>query len=148
MPHNFPCIYLFLLLQLRTPFNSILVNLSCADFLMMSIGIPLDVVAAINGGWCFSQTTCNAIGFIMTFTGMFYVMHSALKLEKKCNFKSAKKHSLHFQKSQKINFCIRKKPENCIFGSFELFSSAKMNFLPFLKMQRMLFCTFEIALFF
>ena len=27
------------------------------------------------------------------------------KIRKKCNFKSAKKHYLHFQKWQKINFC-------------------------------------------
>ena len=37
------------------------------------------------------------------------VSHSALKLEKKCNFKSAENHYLHFQKWQKINFCTRKK---------------------------------------
>ena len=75
-------------------------------------------------------------------------MHSALKLEKKCNFKSAKKHYLHFQKWQKINFCTRKKCENWIFGSFKLFSGTKMDFLPFSKMQIMFFCTFEIAFFF
>ena len=31
------------------------------------------------------------------------------KIRKKCNFKSAKTHYLHFQKWQKINFCTRKK---------------------------------------
>ena len=31
------------------------------------------------------------------------------KIGKKCNLKSAKKHYLHFQKWQKINFCTRKK---------------------------------------
>ena len=60
-------------------------------------------------------------------------LHSALKLEKKCSFKSTKTHYLHFQKWQKINFCTRKKSENCIFGSFKLFSCAKIDFLPFLK---------------
>ena len=40
------------------------------------------------------------------------------KIRKKCNFKSAKKHYMHFQKWQKINFCTRKKSEYCIFGSF------------------------------
>ena len=64
-----------------------------------------------------------------------YMVHSALKLEKKCNFKSTKTHYMHFQKWQKINFCIRKKSENCIFGSFKLFSSAK----------NWLFAIFEIA---
>ena len=74
-------------------------------------------------------------------------LHSALKLEKKCNFKSAKKHYLHFQKWQKINFCTRKKFKNTKNAIFGLFSSAKINFLPFLKMQIMFFCTSEIALF-
>ena len=64
----------------------------------------------------------------------------------------------YLQKWQKINFCTRKslklsktwgffQSENCIFGSFKLFSVAKNDFLPFLKMQIMLFWTFEIALF-
>ena len=81
---------------------------------------------------------------------------SALKLEK-----SAKKHYLHFQKWPKNNnFCNRKKfkiTKNAIFGlkknprifgNFKFFPGAKIDFLPFLKMQIMLFCTFEIALFF
>ena len=71
-------------------------------------------------------------------------MHRALTLEKECNFKSTKTHYLHFQKWQKINFCTRKKSENCI---FKLFSGAKIDFLPFLKWQKMCFCTFEIARF-
>ena len=56
-------------------------------------------------------------------------------------------HFLQFQKWQKINFCTRKKfktTKNAIFG---LFSRAKIDFLPFLKMQKMFFCAFEIALF-
>ena len=75
------------------------------------------------------------------------IFHSALKLEKKCNFKSTKTHFLRFKKWQKINFGTRKKfktTKNAIFG---LFSGAKIDFLPFLKMQIMCFCTFEIALF-
>ena len=36
-------------------------------------------------------------------------VHSALKSEKKCNFKSAKKHYLHFQKWQKNQFLHQKK---------------------------------------
>ena len=46
-----------------------------------------------------------------------------------------------------MNFCTRKKVLNCIFGSFKLFSGAKIDFLPFLKFQKMCFCTFEIAFF-
>ena len=62
-------------------------------------------------------------------------------------FQKWKKHYLHFQKWQKINFCTRKKlktTKNAIFG---LFSGAKIDFLPFLKLQIMFFCTFQIALF-
>ena len=69
------------------------------------------------------------------------------KIRKKCNFKSEKKHYLHLQKWQKINFCTIKKSENCIFGSFKLFSGAKIDFLSFLKMKIIFFFTFEIALF-
>ena len=63
-------------------------------------------------------------------------LHSALKLEKSA-----------ISKVQKPIFCSRKKfktTKNAIFG---LFSGAKIDFLPFLKMQIMCFCTFEIALF-
>ena len=55
---------------------------------------------------------------------------------------------LHFQKWQKINFCNRKKTEIFIFVSFKLYSSVKIDFLPFLNLQKMCFCTFDIALFF
>ena len=52
-----------------------------------------------------------------------------------------------FKNGKKINLCARKKSENSILGILKLFSSAKIDFLPFLKMQIMLFCTFEIAFF-
>ena len=47
---------------------------------------------------CFLQTRCCTA---LT-NGL---VHNALKLEKKCNFKSTKTHNLYFQKWQKINFC-------------------------------------------
>ena len=83
----------------------------------------------------------------------FEKVHSALKFEKKCNFKSAKKHYLHFQKWQKINFCIRKKLKtikNAIFGlkkprifcSFKHFSGAKIYFLPIIEMAKNVFLYF------
>ena len=53
---------------------------------------------------------------------------------------------MQFQKWHKINFCTRKslkvpkilgifQSENCIFGSFKLFSGAEIDFLPFLKLH-------------
>ena len=57
----------------------------------------------------------------------------------KCNFKSAKKHYCIIFAPQKFKIT-----KNAIFG---LFSGAKIDFLPFLKMQILSFCTFEIAVF-
>ena len=70
------------------------------------------------------------------------------KFGKKCNVKSTKTHFLLFQKWQKINFCARKKFKTTKNAILNFFSGAKIDFLPFLKMQIMCFCTFDIALFF
>ena len=78
---------------------------------------------------------------------------SALKFEKSaiskvqkhiiCIFKNGKK-SL----SKKSIFVPEKSPNIAfLVGSFKFFSCAKIDFLPFLKMQIMYFCTLEIALF-
>ena len=82
----------------------------------------------------FKKNTFKVFGSIFRISS-FSVQCS--KIEKKCNFKSAKKHFLLFQKWQKINFCTRKKfkitknvifglkKKNRIFGTFKLFSVAK-----------------------
>ena len=70
-------------------------------------------------------------------------LHSALKLEKKCNFKSAKKHYLHFQKWQKIHFCTRKKfktTKNAIFGLKK--NPGFLVVLNFFLVQKLNFCYF------
>ena len=70
------------------------------------------------------------------------------KIAKKCNFKCTKTHFLHFQKWQKINFCTRKKikttknpvffsPKIVILVVLNFFSGAKLDFLSFLKWQKM-----------
>ena len=77
-----------------------------------------------------------------------FTNHCALKLEKSaiskvqkniiCIFKNDKKNQfLHQKKSQKIAFCV----------VLNFFLVQKLIFLPFLKLQKMWFCTFEIALF-
>ena len=75
--------------------------------------------------------------------------HSALKLEKSAISKVQKHIIIYllFQKWHKINFCTRKKFETTKNAISRLFSGAKIDFLPFLKLQIMCFCTFEIALF-
>ena len=75
--------------------------------------------------------------------------HSALKLEKSAISKVQKPLQKHiFQKWQKKNFfCTRKKSENCIFGSFKLYSCAKLDFFAIFQISKLCFCTFEIAFF-
>ena len=79
----------------------------------------------------------------------FNRIHSALKLEKKCNFKSTKTHYLHFQKWQKINFFApEKSPKIAFLVVLNFFSCAKIDFLPFLKWQKMVFLYFWNCTFF
>ena len=56
------------------------------------------------------------------------VPHSALKLKKSAISKVQKHIICIFKNGKKINFCTRKKSENCIFGSFKLFSGEKIDF--------------------
>ena len=81
--------------------------------------LKLNVIAISNfweNIWHTVLTTKNGVcrrhPFVLVSKFYNTIVHSALKLEKKCNFKSTKTH-----------------------------------FLPFLKMQIMCFCTFEIVLF-
>ena len=59
--------------------------------------------------------------------------HSALKLGKKCNFKSTKTHFLHFQTWQKIIFRTRKKFKTTKNAIFRLFWGQKLIFCHFWK---------------
>ena len=76
------------------------------------------------------------------------MLHGALKLEKSAISK-VQKHLLAISKMAKKSIFAQEKSlkltKNAIFG---LFSSANIDFLPFLKMKIMCFCNFEIALFF
>ena len=71
--------------------------------------------------------------------GKNYMLTSVLKLEKKCNFKSTKN----------TFFTISKMAKNQFFCTTKKFETNKnATFLPFLKLSKMCFCTFEIAPFF
>ena len=74
-------------------------------------------------------------------------LHSALKLEKKCNFKSAKKHYLHFQKWQKINSCTRKSFKIAFLVVLNFFLVQKIDFWPFLKLLKMFFALLKLHFF-
>ena len=60
------------LLQLRTPFNWLLMNLSATELVMAVTGNPILAYNSFHGKWCFSETICriNALG--MTFLGKVF----------------------------------------------------------------------------
>ena len=55
--------------QLRTPFNFVLMNLIVTEFIMMTFGLPFDIVASYYQGWTLSYSSCLFLGFLMTITG-------------------------------------------------------------------------------
>ena len=62
--------FFFFCFQLRTPFNFVLMNLIVTEFVMMTVGLPFDIVAAYDKGWKLGYTPCLFLGFLMTSTGM------------------------------------------------------------------------------
>ena len=69
-------------------------------------------------------------------------------IRKNVQFQKYKNTLFAFSKMVKNKFLHQKKVQKLHFWySFKLFSGTKMCFLPFLKMQIMFICTFEIALF-
>nr|CCP46950.1 c-opsin [Cupiennius salei] len=56
--------------RLRTPMNSILLNLSVSDFIISAFGTPLSFASALNNKWIFGETLCKLYAFMMTLTGM------------------------------------------------------------------------------
>lgn len=56
--------------SLRTPFNYVLMNLIVTEFVMMTAGLPFDIIAAYDKGWKLGYTPCLFLGFLMTSTGM------------------------------------------------------------------------------
>lgn len=55
--------------QQRFPLNFILLNLAVSDLCMASIGASMSARAALNHGWHYSATTCQAYALVMSVTG-------------------------------------------------------------------------------
>ena len=45
-------------------------NLIVTEFVMMTAGLPFDIIAAYDKGWKLGYTPCLFLGFLMTSTGM------------------------------------------------------------------------------
>ena len=89
----------------------------------------------------------EAIAGLFIFFVYIFVYTSALKLEKKCNFKSAKSIICIFKNGKKLIFAPEKKFKTTKNAILTFFLVQKLIFLPFLKLQKLCFCAFEIALF-
>ena len=61
----------FLIFQIRTPFNYVLMNMVFAEFVIAAFGLPVDFMASFYHGWKMGQTLCHVTGFILTTTGMY-----------------------------------------------------------------------------
>ena len=57
-------------LQLRTDFNYLLLNLILTELAVSCLGIPVDAVASYQQGWKMGEAICQVVGFCLTFLGM------------------------------------------------------------------------------
>ena len=57
------------MLQLRTEFNLLLMNLITSELLVSVFGIPVDLVAALQHGWAMGPAFCSVVGFTLTTLG-------------------------------------------------------------------------------
>ena len=55
---------------MRTPYNLILINLAAMEFLIASVGVPLDVFALVKEEWGLGKGICVSSGALVTTCGM------------------------------------------------------------------------------
>ena len=68
----------FLIFQIRTPFNYVLMNMVFAESIIAAFGLPVDFMASFYHGWKMGQTLCHVTGFILTTTGKYKPFETAL----------------------------------------------------------------------
>ena len=56
------------------PYNLLLVNLTCAELILASIGIPFDVLALLQNGWRFGKDICIVVGTLVTTSGFVSIL--------------------------------------------------------------------------
>ena len=57
--------------QLRTPFNFVLMNLIVTEFIMMTFGLPFDIMASYHQGWKLGYSSCLFLGLSQISKQMF-----------------------------------------------------------------------------
>ena len=56
------------------PYNLLLVNLTCAELILASVGIPFDVLALLQNGWRFGKDICIVVGALVTTSGFVSIL--------------------------------------------------------------------------
>ena len=56
-------------LQIRTPYNVILINLAVVELVIAMVGITMDVQSLIRDGFGFGRTACEGTGAAVTTSG-------------------------------------------------------------------------------
>ena len=64
---NFPN----LIYKIRTPSNLVLINLAVVEFLIASVGVPMDVLPLLDNEWIPGQNWCVATGTVVTTSGIW-----------------------------------------------------------------------------
>ena len=61
--------FLLFSLQIRTPFNYLLMNLVVAESIITIYGLPTDFLASYHFGWKMGKTLCLVSGVLLTISG-------------------------------------------------------------------------------
>ena len=56
-------------IQLRTPANAVLINLTLVEFLMAFVGVPTEVLPLFQDGWGPGKEVCIVTGTVVTTSG-------------------------------------------------------------------------------
>ena len=59
-------------LQIRTPYNYLLINLAIAELVLASAGVAFDILPLIHHGWPFGVNVCIGTGALITTSGMHF----------------------------------------------------------------------------
>ena len=69
---NIMCLGILLNLQVRKPYNLVLINLAIVEFILAAIGLPLDIFALVKKGWILGKNICIISGSLVTTAGTLY----------------------------------------------------------------------------
>ena len=66
---DFTLLFFWILIQVRKPYNLILINLAMVEFVLSLVGLPIDVLALITRKWILGKNLCVVSGSVVTTCG-------------------------------------------------------------------------------